>query len=402
MKKGIAIVLIIIFVISLGNSEYILADNKKDNYEYVDEGFTDLICEYYDDINSGNYMDILNIYSAELQDDMYNFLNNERNRVDHEGIYNVIDVEFDMIEKISSDESTLYNSIYYSKIDKYFVSCYMNVYETDKYYMQGDNYFEFTIGKDENGGVKIANIEIADYNNIKRYVKTSFDQYISARNYLIYGEGITSASCYAVKPGGYDAPVYVDYVDNPANIRVLYNGAVQTVNFKTYLERTVAVECNSGLDDIESYKACAMAVKMYAIHKLLKRAVGYNYDIKVPDDQGYDPDKSLSENARNAVNYIYDYFLLDYYGAVFMTPYRTRVSDSGYCVNNGGIMPQINSETAGMSWKNKLYYYYTRVENTSYYNNDMNYGALIVTYKHTHDWSAGAICEVCGAAAVDY
>lgn len=398
IKKGIATILTLIIVISFGNNEYILADN----YGYIDEEFTNLIYEYYKDINDRNYMDILQIYSTSLQYDVYDFFVNERNRVNHEGIYNVVDVEVDMIEKISSSESVLYNSIYYSKIDKYFVSCYMNVYETDKYYMQGDNYFEFTIGKDENGDVEIVDIEIASYNNIKKYVKTSFEQYISVRNYLIYGEESDSASCYAVRPGGYDAPVYVDYVDNPANIRILYNGTVQTIDFKTYLERTVAVECNSGLDGIETYKACAMAVKMYAIHKVLKRAVGYNYDIKVPDDQDYDPNKPLSENAKAAVNYIYDYFLLDYYGAVFMTPYRTKVSDSSYCVNHGGIMPQINSETAGMSWKDKLYYYYTRIENTSYYNNDMNYGSLIITYKHTHDWSSGENCGVCGARAVNY
>lgn len=52
-----------------------------------------------------------------------------------------------------------------------------------------------------------------------------------------------------------------------------------------------------------------------------------------------------------------------------------------------------------MSWKNKLYYYYTRVPKVAYYNNNMNYGDLIITYSHTHDWSAGQYCYYCGAYA---
>lgn len=70
----------------------------------------------------------------------------------------------------------------------------------------------------------------------------------------------------------------MDCVENPSKVRVLYNGSVEEVNFRTYMERTAA-EFNSGIEGIESYKACAMAAKMYAIHKVLKRAIGLNYDI---------------------------------------------------------------------------------------------------------------------------
>lgn len=105
-----------------------------------------------------------------------------------------------------------------------------------------------------------------------------------------------------------------------------------------------------------------MAVKMYAIHKILKRAIGLNYDIYAePGDdaeQTYAANKALSENAKRAVD-----------------------------------------ETKNMSWKNKLHYYYTRVPGVAYYNNNMVYGSLIITYSHTHDWSSGQYCYYCGACA---
>lgn len=119
-------------------------------------------------------------------------------------------------------------------------------------------------------------------------------------------------------------------------------------------------------------------------------------------EQTYAPNKTLSENAKRAVDETYDYFLLDYNGAVFPTFYRSVVEKlPQYCVKNGGVMPQIdkNDETKNMSWKNKLHYYYTRVPGVAYYNNNMVYGSLIITYSHTHDWSSGQYCYYCGACA---
>lgn len=48
----------------------------------------------------------------------------------------------------------------YVEVMSFFVKCNMNVYKTDKYYMEGNNYFEFTLGKESNGNVNILNIEI--------------------------------------------------------------------------------------------------------------------------------------------------------------------------------------------------------------------------------------------------
>lgn len=112
--------------------------------------------------------------------------------------------------------------------------------------------------------------------------------------------------------------MYVDKVANPSTIRIYIDGDVEELSFRTYLERTVAAECNNGLYGGQSgYDAAAMACKMFAIHKCLRSAHGGNYDILVPTDQAYDQNKDLSDEATNAIDNIYDWFVLDTYGAIF-------------------------------------------------------------------------------------
>ncbi len=165
-------------------------------------------------------------------------------------------------------------------------------------------------------------------------------RYINIRNGFLYGE----LEGNEIQPTS-DAPVYIDYVRNPSTIRVLINGKVDTVDFKTYCKRAAADA---------------------------------------------------------AVEATYNYFLLDYYGAFFPTFYRTQKSSKPtYCVQYGGILPQKEADDLAKtkSWKEILKYYYTRSENVTYYNSLMNYGALIVTTSHVHDWGGGIICAHCGAVA---
>ena len=182
-----------------------------------------------------------------------------------------------------------------------------------------------------------------------------------------------------------DSPVYVDKVANPSTIRIYIDGDVEELSFRTYLERTVAAECNNGLYGGQSgYDAAAMACKMFAIHKCLRSAHGGNYDILVPTDQAYDQNKDLSDEATNAIDNIYDWFVLDTYGAIFPTFFRTQESDSSYCVEGGGILPQKEAGYVSDNWKVIMGYYYMRSEDVEYYNSDMNYGNLIFTTAHTH------------------
>ncbi len=362
------------------------------------EYYSDVILQYYDLMNGTNDRAVLDLYGNALREQVQPFFSNEENMTMHEGIYNVIHASVLCITEIDGDVLETIEGESYSDIHTYFVKTYMQVYSSDKYYSQGVNYFTFCLGKDALENICILNIEIPSYTLIETLDADteSVEQYKTQRNSFLYGN--TEDSQIALLS---DGPVYRDYVGNPSTIRVLVNGTVKTVDFKTYCKRAAAVEMNSGLNNTDGYRACAMALKMFAIHKIYSAASGANYDITT-SQQGYSETKQISTSANNAVEYIHDYFLLDYYGAVFPTFYRTQASNKPqYCVQNGGILPQKEADAlaASTSWQDVLRYYYTRKSNVQYYNTLMTSGNLFITTSHYHDWRTGTECAVCGAHA---
>lgn len=393
MKKIISCFMAVIFVvIEIQFPITVNAQTEKD--------FEKLIFQYYEMINKQNQEEIMDLYTEPLKNYVSYFFENKYNKNMHEGIYNVNNANVVLICEMEHIKTqTEFEGIIYGEIKRYFVKCEMQVHSSDKYYTEGNNYFVFSIGKDISGDEKIINIEIPCYSTIFLYDKdiTEVKGYINIRNGFLYGELEESG----IQPTS-DAPVYIDYVRNPNTIRVLVNGKVDTVDFKTYCKRAAAVEINSGLNYTDGYNACAMALKMFAIHKVNTAAVGANYDINAATDQGYSETKVISAVADAAVEATYNYFLLDYYGAFFPTFYRTqKLSKPTYCVQSGGILPQKEADDLAKtkSWKEILKYYYTRLENVTYYNSLMNYGALIITTSHVHDWGGGIICAHCGAVA---
>lgn len=318
------------------------------------ETYEDIILLYYDLMNGTNDSAVQNLYGNALREQVQPFFLNEENITMHEGIYNVIHADVLSVTEIDTAAlNVIEDGEIYTDIHTFFVKSDMQVYLSDKYYAEGKNYFTFCLGKDAEDNICIISIEIPTYALIEEYDTDieSEEQYKNQRNTFLYGtsgnRGISLAS---------DAPVYQDYVGNPSTIRVLVNGVVKTVDFKTYCKRAAAVEMNSGLNNTGGYRVCAMALKMFAIHKIYTAASGANYDITT-SQQGYSETTQISTAANNAVEYINDYFLLDYYGAVFPTFYRTQASDKPqYCVQNGGILPQKEADAlaANMTWQDIL------------------------------------------------
>lgn len=350
---------------------------------------TELINRYYEFINNDDAECVNELYGEYLKGFTLPFFDDDSNKESRCGIFNVSNVIVDSIRLV--DEHIKYsNGDYtYDDISKYFVQCYMSVYRPDKYYIDGYNYFIFYLGY-ESGQPRICNIEIADFNSISMMIgKEEATSFCNIRNAYVYGTD-SDICTYS------DNPVYVDYVRNPSSIMVQGYG---TMNFKDYLLGVAQAEYNSGLESTEAYRVSAMASKMFAIHKILTAASGANYDV-VPNtnDQCYNNDKSPSPIAREALEYIYNYFLIDSYGAVFPTFYRSSSNKSEFCRHNGGILPQKNCGSVASDWKGILKYYYTRVDG-NYYNSEMNYGDLIITYSHTHNWDSDIYCDYCGAEA---
>lgn len=383
-KKVISFLLFITIMIQF----FSVADNSIINaQENVD--YETIIHNYYEYIQNKDIQGIMNVYSEQLVSYIKPFAEDGRNIINHQGIYNIIDCKVQEITKIKESGKEVYESVEYRNCETFFVCVDMEVYASDKYYKNGVNYFLISLGN--NGENIIYNVEIPSFKEIEAVKnETLAKDFYKERNKYLYNDVTMLLSS--------DSPVYVDRVENPSTIRIYVNGGVKELDFRTYLERTVAAECNNGLYGSQAgYDAAAMACKMFAIHKCLRSAHGGNYDILVPTDQAYDENKDLSNEATEAINNIYNWFALDAYGAVFPTFFRTQESDSGYCVRFGGILPQREAGTKFDNWKDIFRYYYTRDEDVEYYNGEMNYGSLIFTTYHTHDWSYGSICWYCGA-----
>lgn len=406
LKKTLGIVLAVIVYMSPCMAALAGGVNQAVGYEQVsvisdsnleDGDYINVLLQYYKNLNDGNMDKAVNLYGEALYEYIVPFLEDSSAKDNYEGLYNIISVEDVDYTIVKEDAALQFEGNIYDNVTTFFVKCNMSVHNSDKYYREGINYFLVSVGEDLDSDISIINIEIPLYGMICNYEEDLdiVKDYQVFRNNCIYGD---TACVYS------DAPVYVDRVANPSTIRVSIDGKVDTVNFKTYLQRNGAVEFNSGLTCSDGYKACAMAAKMFAIHKVLTAASGTNYDI-TSIDQGYSTTKTLSSEARNAIDYIYSYFIIDYYGAVFPTFYRTRAANyPKYCKQYGGIMPQIEADLLANTdgWQYALKYYYTRISSSDkedYYNTDMNTGNLIITTAHNHDWSGGSICSYCSAIA---
>lgn len=310
--------------------------------------------------------------------------------------------------------TSIYNQAYsYKDVKEYLVKSSMVVDESDKYYRTGINYFKFYIGKDENGTLKICNVKIPNNREIVYYDNSRTDamEYISYRNELIFNIKRNDNNSIALAAlENPEESVLVDEVCNPIKIRVKMTkytsnladeNNIAVVDFKEYC-KVVSYGEISTLHQSEALKACSMAIKMFAYYYVISEGRGQSYDIS-DVRQVFNPSKTPVQACTNAVEEIYDYFLLDSYGGVFPAFYRrsSASTDGEYCKKNGGILSQLEAEelASNYSWRHILEYYYTRVSGISYYNSGMSYGPVIITYSHIHDWSAGQYCSFCGAFA---
>lgn len=232
-KKVIAFLLLVTIMIQIFN----VADNSIVNaQENVD--YQTLIYNYYECIQNKDVQGIMDMYSDQLALYIKPFVEDVRNVSNHQGIYNIIDCKVQEIVKIKESGEEVYENTEYSNCETFFVCVNMKVYTSDKYYKDGINYFLISIGYD--GKNTIYNIEIPSFYEIKVIKGETFaNDFYEERNKYLYNDSTILLSL--------DSPVYVDKVANPSTIRIYIDGDVEELSFRTYLERTVAAECNNGL-----------------------------------------------------------------------------------------------------------------------------------------------------------
>lgn len=399
MNKMIGKLSIICMILILSFENFVTVYADENGYEN-DTIYRTMIENYYEMVNAGKQENILELYTDELALSVSDFFSDINNKVLQRGIFGVNTAIITNVVPVSYGEEYWHNGNIYNNVNTYFVKCKMDVEFPDKYYTQGNNYFIFYIGEDSEKSIKILNIEIPTNNYIMYYDSNEEDciEYIHNRNIMIYGEDLDAIQS---RQQTSEPSIYVDYVKNPSKIRVLVNGNVVTRELKDYC-KTVAAGEITVLKNTEALRACALSIKMFAIHHILSAATGTNYDINATD-QVFNENNTRTEACNNAVDYTFNYFLLDMYGSMFKTFYRKSSSstDGQYCKQNGGILSQLEADdlAAVKSWKDILKYYYTRTPDISYYNTAVKSGSLIITTAHVHDWSGGTTCGYCGAIA---
>lgn len=360
--------------------------------------YLDIISRYYEYVNQDEAEKVTELYGDKLQREVLAFFGNNENKRNKEGLFGVETAQIEKVVELEEADYYEYYGYTYSDVKTFFVQCSMNVSESDKYYSDGVNYFKFYIGESL-GRLSVFNLEIPTEHEILSNATAYNDavSYIDSRNQMIFGVSQQNNNSRA-----YDSPIYRSVVGNPTTIRVLLSdGTVDTVNFKTYCKCVAGGEITT-LYESEALKACAMAIKMFAIHSVLRAAGGGGYDI-TSTAQTYVPSNTGNSRTNSAVEQIYDLFLLDSNGCVFPTFYR-RSYDSvngNYCKEGGGILAQILAEDMAkyddMTWTDILKYYYQRKSGVTCYNPDMAYGRLIFTTAHQHSFSYEAMCTICGA-----
>lgn len=404
LKKYMIVLFSILCVFQ--NSVFAYGADNNDISEYEE-----VILAYYSYVNQSNIVSAINLYCDELYDEVTPFFENENNKIEKQGLYNIHTVSNIEIFFDSSVGDYSYDEKIYHDTKKYLIKCCMDVEQTNKYYKNGVNYYEIYVGKDHLDECKILYIGNPKYSLISKYDSSEdADGYIRLQNMLVYGtvslDGTDSngSACFSTRATTNESPILVDYVGNPANIRVLLSdGTIVVRDLKEYC-KTVAAGEITVITDYELMKAHAVAIRMFAIYHILENCNGTGSDIKW-NDQRFD--ESLTHNPFNdqAIEDTYNYFLLDEYGGMVKTFYRKdRNSQQGeYCKKNGGIMPQIETDydrnNRNNGWQNILHYYYERVPGVDYYNVEVTYGLLIITTGHIHDWSSGEYCNICNAWA---
>lgn len=368
------------------------AANKVRVQEYLD-----IISRYYEYVNGDEAEKVVGLYGDKLQRELITFFGNRANRTSNVGLFGVESVQITKEVEIGESDFYEYYGRTYSDVKIYFVQCQMSVSESNKYYSNGVNYFKFYIGKGA-GDLCIFNLEIpTEYEILSNATsRNEATRYIDYRNQMIFG---VNQQCNSM---AYDSPIYSSMVANPLTIRVLLpDGSVDTPDFKTYCKCVAGGEITT-LHEMEALEACAMAIKMFAIHSVLRAAGGGAYDI-TSTAQTYIKTNTGNVSTNYAVDQIYNLFLLDSNGCVFPTFYRRNYNstDGEYCIAGGGILAQLLAEDMAkydeMTWKEILKYYYQRKSEVTCYNPYMAYGSLIFTTAHRHSFSYEAECTICGA-----
>lgn len=204
-----------------------------------------------------------------------------------------------------------------------------------------------------------------------------------------------------ITPLAIDSPVYRGALQTPPSINVLrlqrnsgepasVVGAIQNVDFKEYCYNVTMNEFGTNSNELEAVRAVALAIKNFAYHRsIYNRSISKNFDlIDIPEDpngeyfgaQYYNPMKTPTTRVKQAVDYIWDYYVYDSeYGLLLTRHYRGKTTGG----KNSGTLHQLGTNSLaakGENFKEILHYYYDKIDD-NYVTPDVKDGAINI-HKH--------------------
>jgi len=338
--------------------------------EKVDNQESMVIDTFINCIDEHDYKSIVQFYVQNKVAEMREFLDENTNRENHIGIFNVISaklIECAKVQYIDVD-AMLYDE-YVSEPDVYVIGLDVNVYEDTKYFYQGINYFLVAF-VNENGEQKISemisiaepqellakgysfsvkyNVAINVMNERKNgnYVNGNGKKYDSINGDVHSSSNKLSFGILAVK-NKRTVPTdstEVRYKDS--------KGKINNIKFHDYCVGVLAGELRGATFDGEVRKAQAIAIKTFTWHYVIvPQNPTLGYDLTYAS-QSYVPDK-VSENAKVQKDYdsVKDVWMESYGGAIFAAYYKKGKYEDQSSLKNGGEFKQ---EGARWLYKNKV------------------------------------------------
>ena len=308
----------------------------------------DAVYEYYELISNKQYDELVSskLLGGEYYNDVLNCINNEYNKINHVGIYNIKEATVRSIQRVIDPAIVVAQMREYDQAKAvYEVSIELSAYVEDEYLKNGTN---------------------------KRYV-------------ILYGDGRILGNVQAtseekaISTVSYDKPKK-GIEKNPADIKVYLTNKkqIKVVGFEKYCKFVTVSEVGYNWNQ-NALNACALAIKNYgAARKYTKKYPDLGYDVKDSEaDQVYNPDKAMQTNCSLAVSNIWDYYIYDANNGLIPAFHVHDKNVSSYAKKNGGVLSQTKSRdlaNSGKNWEEIIKYFYNRKSGVSYYNTEVAVG----------------------------
>ncbi|MCI8509358.1 MAG: SpoIID/LytB domain-containing protein [Lachnospiraceae bacterium] len=344
MKRIMKIVMVFLLVCNLCVGNICYARTSDENVIY----------KYYELLSEGKQNDVLALLGGEYYSDASVILQNELNKENKIGLYNIKKASIrSIIRIINPYEIPVEYDSYVNAKSVYEVNVDVQVYCENEYIQNG---------------------------LVKRYfILDTNSKIIGCTSIMVENnnDGIMTLSCDTPKKG---------IKANPSTIKVLRTkkGTIEEVGFYKYCEVVTVNEVGYNWKQ-DALDACALAIKNYGVsRKYNKKYPDLGYDVKDTEaDQVYDPKKSSMDKCNKAVSNIWYYFMYDAKDGLFPGFHVHSAAINSYAKKNGGIVSQTKSRDLandGKKWKQIVKYFYNRASGTDYYNKDVAVGAISVQY----------------------